>query len=205
MLSTILLLLFSTNAISAWSGILMDGVLGNTQLYVSGNPPINTTNVNFGLPHFQGQAAVILNGNAYFIGGLINGTAANLVTIFNPSTNTSTTGAPLNDARVYHAATVVGNTIIVCGGMMYYSYSTSCEQYNPSTQKWNMITSLPTLSAIPVMATLNNRAYTFDGSDTCDNSTLVYMLDGQNWESRSSIAGLPYRHTLVLQLTPIVH
>jgi N-acetylneuraminic acid mutarotase len=194
MLSTILLFLFSTNAIAAWSGIVMDGKWGNTQLYVPGNPPTNTPNVNFGLSHRYRHAAVMLNGRAYFISGVsANNTITNLVTIFNPSTNTSTTGAPLNVARHGHAATVVGDTIIVCGGAFNSTALSSCEQYNPSTQKWNMITSLPTPSVFFVMVTLNNRAYTFGESpDACGPAPPVYMFDGQNWESRSSIAGLPY-------------
>jgi N-acetylneuraminic acid mutarotase len=199
MLSTILLLLFSTNGIAAWSGILMDGSEGNTQLYVPGNPPINTPNVNFGLSHRLGQAAVMLNGRAYFTGGasfiggqFANGAITNAVTIFNPSTNTSTIGAPLNVARWGHAATVVGDTIIVCGGSDGSTALLSCEQYNPSIQKWNMITSLPTPPVFFVMTTLNNRAYTFGGSGACSSAPPVYMFDGQNWESRSSIAGSPY-------------
>jgi N-acetylneuraminic acid mutarotase len=189
MLSKILLLLFSTNAIAAWSGIVMDGFF-DTQLYVPGNPSIYTSNVNFGLSHRVGQAAVMFNGSAYFMGGGYSPDTTNLVTIFNPSTNTSTNGAPLNIARIGHAATVVGDTIIVCGG---YTDIASCEQYNPSTQKWNMITSLPTPSEWSIMTTLNNRAYTFGGSYACDGSASpVYMFDGQNWVTRSSIAGLPH-------------
>jgi hypothetical protein len=193
MLSTILLLLLSTNAISAWSGILMNGFgSGKIQLYVPGNPQINITNVDFGLSHLGGQAAVMLYGKAYFIGG--GYPITNLVTIFNPSTNTSTTGAPLNVARCVHAATVVNDTIIVCGGLNDSRVLSSCEKYNPSTQKWNMITSLPNICIEFVMATLNNRAYTFGGSGVCDSAPPpVYMFDGQNWEPRSSIAGLPYR------------
>jgi N-acetylneuraminic acid mutarotase len=193
MLSTILLFLFSTNGISAWSGIVMDGYYSNTQVYVPGNPPVNTPNVDFGLSHLPGQAAVMLYGKAYFIGGGYRPT--NLVTIFDSSTNTSTSGAPLNVVRYAHAAIVVDETIIVCGG--YNSYEgilSSCEQYNPSTQKWNMITSLPTSSKYFAMATLNNRAYTFGGSEECVSaSSPVYMFDGQNWEPRSSIAGLPHQ------------
>jgi hypothetical protein len=185
----------ATGGLKAWSGIVMDGSgRGNTQLYVPGNPPINTPNVNFGFSHLQGQAAVMLSEYEYFIGGVVNSTATNAMTIFNPSTNTSTTGAPLNIARWGHAATVVGNTIIVCGGRNSSTDLSSCEQYNPTTQKWNMIMSLPTPSQYFVMATLNNRAYTFSGSGKCSDPPAVYMFDGQNWESRTSVTGLPYRY-----------
>ena len=185
MISTIFLIFFTTNGIAAWSGIVMDGQYGgNTQLYVPGNPPVNTPNVDFGLSHGEGQAAVMLNGNAYFIGGY---PYTNAVTIFDPTTNKSTSGTPMNFARCHHAATVVGDTIIVCG-------FSSCEQYTPSTQKWNMIQSLSAPNAYFAMATLNNRAYTFGNYlASCSSSPPpVYMFDGQSWVSRSSIVGLPF-------------
>jgi N-acetylneuraminic acid mutarotase len=193
MLSTILLFLYSTNGIAAWSGIVMDGSgSGHTQLYVPGNPPANTPNAIFRLANKFGQAAVVLNEKAYFTGGCCP--TINLVTIFNPSTNTSTTGAPLNVARWAHAATVVDDTIIVCGGQDYQTALSSCEQYNSTTQTWNMFTSLPTTSVYFVMATLNNSVYTFGGSGICGSAPPpVYMFDGQNWVTRSSIAGLPYK------------
>jgi hypothetical protein len=197
MIAIILLIVFQIYSCDAWSGIVMDGDYGKTQLYVPGNPPINTPNVNFGLSHRVWQAAVMLYGKAYFIGGGIPTT--NAVTIFNPSTNISAMGAPLNVARGSHAATVVGDTIIVCGGENSSTTLSSCEQYNPSTQNWTMITSLPIPFRFFVMVTLNNSVYTFGGSGdyicTSGSPPPVYMLDGQNWESRTSIAGLPnYNH-----------
>jgi hypothetical protein len=192
MIAIILLIVSQMCSCDAWSGIVMNE-LGSrhTQLYVPGNPPINIPNVNFGLSHLRGQAVVMLNGNAYFTGGTFGDYSTNAVTIFNLSTNTSTTGALLNVARWAHAATVVGDTIIVCGGLNFLTTLSSCEQYIPSIQKWNMITSLPTPFFWFVMATLNNRAYTFGGNGKCISAPPVYMFDGQNWEPRSSITGLP--------------
>jgi hypothetical protein len=164
----------------------MDGSSrGQTQLYIPSKPPVNVPNVNFGLSHRVGQAAVMLNGRAYFIGvGM---------TIFNPSTNTSTIGAPLNVARWLHAATVVNNTIIVCGGYNDGPALSSCEQYTPSNQTWNMIMPLPVIAGSGPMVTLNNRAYSFGRSGNCGPSPPpIYMFDGQNWVTRSSISGLPY-------------
>jgi N-acetylneuraminic acid mutarotase len=166
-------------------------------LYIPGNPPVNTPNMNFGLsPHFEGKAAAILNGNAYFIGGY---PTTNAVTIFNPTTNRSTSGSPLNIARYAHAATVVDDTIIVCGGYngsTYWTFPmTSCEQFNLSNNKWNLIASVPAVLPIStsIMATLNNRAYVFGGSTKCDASlSPVNMFDGKYWVAGSSIVGLPW-------------
>src|SRR3569832_667411 len=189
MIAKIFLIVSQIYICDAWSGIVIDGLgSGKTQLYIPGNPPVNTPNVKFGLPHHLWQAAVMLNGNGYFIGGCCP--TAKTVTIFIPSTNMSTPGSPLNIARDSHAVTVIDDTIIVCGGYNESAFLVSCEQYNPSTQKWNMIVSLPEPTNAFVMATLNNRAYTFGGSGWCSNPP-VYMFDGQTWVTRSSIAGLP--------------
>jgi N-acetylneuraminic acid mutarotase len=188
----LLFILLSTNSLDAWSAILLDGQKGNTQLYIPGNPPTNIRNVNFGLPNLQGQAAVTFNGRAYFIGGKYIESRI-ITTIFNPSTNRSTSGALLNIGRAQHAATVVNDTIITCGGHNYSGNLSSCEQYTLLTHKWNIITSLPVPVDDFVMVTLNNRVYTFGGSDDCGTSPpTVYMFDGHNWMPRSSIVGLPF-------------
>ena len=77
-------------------------------------------NVNFGLPHYQGAVAVRHpDGNAYFTGGYAVSDSTTAVKKLNPDTNTSSAAASMNTPRRYHAATVVGNQIIVCGGEIY--------------------------------------------------------------------------------------
>ena len=117
----------------AWNGIVIDGIvmynvsahgIGYTQLILPNGVPQTVGNVNFGLPHYSGAVAVRHpDGNAYFIGGWTwlrngdyNGNFIAAVTKFNPNTNTSSAAAPMNTPRGGHAATVVGNQIIVCGG-----------------------------------------------------------------------------------------
>jgi N-acetylneuraminic acid mutarotase len=190
MFSTILIVLLSTNHVFSWSGILLDGLAGKTQLYVPGNTPTNTPNIDFGLPHLQGQTVVMLNEKVYFTGGY---PLTNDVTIFDPTTNKSTPGTPLNVARFWHAAIVVNDTIIVCGGQDKYGTAlSSCEQYNQTTQKWNMFTPLPVPTKGFVMMILNNRVYAFGGSGECSDVPKVYMFDGQNWVSRTSTLGVSY-------------
>ena len=103
----------------AWNGIVNDNNAenGNTQLILP-NVVLHTVgNVNFGLPHYQNAAAVRHpDGNAYFTGGWTGFSVTTAVTKLNPNTNTSSAAASMNTPRHYHAATVVGNTIIVCGG-----------------------------------------------------------------------------------------
>ena len=108
---------------ASWNGIVIDNsaTYGNTQLILPNDVPHAVGNVNFGLPHYYAAVAVRHpDGNAYFIGGYEGGSDASAaVTKFNPNTNTSSAAASMNTARYQHAATVVGNTIIVCGGEIY--------------------------------------------------------------------------------------
>jgi len=104
----------------AWNGIVSDNDVsqGSTQLILPNGVPHTVGNVNFGLPHYTCAVAVRHpDGNAYFMGGVtVSNTYINAVTKLNPNTNTSSAAASLNISRSDHAATVVGNTIIVCGG-----------------------------------------------------------------------------------------
>ena len=113
----------------AWNGIVIDNEawVGNTQLILPNGVPHTVGNVNFGLPHYFAAVAVRHpDGNAYFTGGvtqegldLADAVMRATVTKFNPNTNTSSAAASMNTPRMQHAATVVNNTIIVCGGEIY--------------------------------------------------------------------------------------
>ena len=106
----------------AWNGIVIDSdaVGGNTQLILPNDVNHTVGNVNFGLPHYNQAVAVRHpDGNAYFTGGFTGSVYTTAVTKLNPDTNTSSAAASMNTSRYYHAATVVGNQIIVCGGEIY--------------------------------------------------------------------------------------
>ena len=106
---------------ASWNGIVSDNVApGNTQLILPNEVPHTVGNVSFGLPHYQEAVAVRHpDGNAYFMGGHTGGAYSAEVTKLNLDTNTSSAAASMNTERIHHAATVVGNTIIVCGGEIY--------------------------------------------------------------------------------------
>ena len=108
----------------AWNGIVSDNDAagGNTQLILPNDASHTVGNVNFGLPHYREAVAVRHpDGNVYFMGGYFNTTAyTTAVKKFNPDTNTSIAAASMNAPRGSHATTVVGNTIIVCAGEIYF-------------------------------------------------------------------------------------
>ena len=107
---------------ASWNGIVSDNdaAYGNTQLILPNDVPHTVGNVNFGLPHYPNAVAVRHpDGNAYFMGGWTGSGHSAAVTKFNPQTNTSSAAASMNTKRGNHAAAVIGNQIIVCGGEIY--------------------------------------------------------------------------------------
>jgi hypothetical protein len=154
------------HTISSLPAILLDGIRGYTQVYCPLNPQNSTYNVPLSLPHNEAAAAVILNGSAYFIAGLSTQTNeyTNTVSIVNLDNYETTVGTRLSRARYMHGAAVYNNSvIIVCGGRNSTTCMSECEQYNPSTHTWDMITSLPVQVCSFVMLTLGQYVYTFGG------------------------------------------
>jgi N-acetylneuraminic acid mutarotase len=150
--------------------------------------------VNFGLPNYYSGCAVTLpDDNVYFLGGTNSSNVATTrVTRFNPSTNTSTVAAPMSIPRRLHAATVVNNTIIVCGGWDAADVTTAlCAQSSIGVTSWTNIASLPTLAHKHAMVTLNGNAYVMGGED---NPTLVYMYNGTTWITKAPLSPGRYGH-----------
>jgi hypothetical protein len=107
---------------ASWNGILIDNDVtgGNTQLILPNGASHTMGNINFGLSHYTFTIAVRHpDGNAYFTGGYTGSDFSTAVTKLNLDTNTSSAVASLNTLRGKHGATVVDNTIIVCGGEIY--------------------------------------------------------------------------------------
>jgi hypothetical protein len=188
MISTNLLLCCLTTVVAAREAVLINGAL--TQLFVP--PATFEQNLNFTLPQTNLSSAVVLNRLAYFIGGY-NETynVCNTVTIFNPTTNKTTNGVPMNVKRAAHAAAAVNNTIIVCGGLDDLAKQmSSCEQFNVSTQKWTFIASLPSTNSYFTMTTLDNFVYSTGGrmeTGITGVSNEVFTYDGQKWNARKEM------------------
>jgi N-acetylneuraminic acid mutarotase len=181
-----ILLLLKVFLCNAWNGIIMTTQTGTSLIQPNQVPHV--ISANFGLPNSnQGVAVTLHDGNVYFLGGTgSSNVLTTTVTRFNPSTNTSTVAAPMNIARCVHAATVVNNTVIVCGGWdsVHDTGTTFCEQSSVGVTSWTNITSLPTAARIHAMVTLNGNAYVMGG---WDNPTLVYMYTGTTWITKAPL------------------
>jgi N-acetylneuraminic acid mutarotase len=201
MMQTLLVVQLTVKLSIAMNTILLDGQMGKTQIYTPGAQS-NPMTPNFGLPNLYGSVAVMFNGLAYFIGGEII-SFFDKVTVFDPSTNTTSIGSTLKHARAYHKATIVNDTIIVCGGVNDTSILSSCEQFNETTQEWYEIASLPKPITYFAMATLNNHAYVYGGyiantGDRCGDTAHVYMYNGSTWKTLNAMLNSLRQHVALV-------
>jgi hypothetical protein len=86
------------------------------------------------VPHKFYNAAVMFNGRAYFIGGVIGDNiegAHDKVASYDPITSTWRTEPSLNVRRAQFGVTVLEDSIIVCGGYKVSDYRGSNYAWDP--------------------------------------------------------------------------
>ena len=96
-------------------------------------------------------AAGAINGLVYVVGGATNIASVNANQIYNPGTDTWTTGAPMPTARQGAGAAVVNDILYVFGGKpnvsacpQAYCQLTVVEAYDPATDTWSTKSPMPT-------------------------------------------------------------
>jgi len=99
----------------------------------------------------RGPATGVINGLVYVVGGATTSTSVNINQIYNPETDTWTTGPPMPTARFVTAGAVVNNILYVIGGKpnvaacpMAYCQLTVVEAYDPSSNTWSTKSPMPT-------------------------------------------------------------
>ena len=144
------------------------------------NPQTNTWTTVAPHPTAREALAVVSdNGLIYAIGGSSGGAGVSEseVDAYNPQTNTWTVEAPLPTARAFLAAAVGSNGIIYAiGGNTNNSDDASAtnevDAYNPATNVWTVVASLPTSRSSLAAAT---------GKDGT-----IYAIGGNNSEGTTS-------------------
>lgn len=114
-------------------------------------------------------AGVALNDKLYAIGGYdhVNDTVQASVEEYNPAANTWRMVVPMAIERVGHAAVAFNGKIYVIGGSVSagdnFLQLSSVEEYDPVTNIWRTMTSMPTARAGVAGALLNNKIYAIGG------------------------------------------
>jgi N-acetylneuraminic acid mutarotase len=114
-------------------------------------------------------AAVTVNGKIYVIGGFASGmwTPVKTVYEYDPQTNTWTEKAPMLTARGALAAGVVDGKIYAMGGahkkFFRLTNTGANEVYDPATNEWASLMSLPTPRDHFTISVLNGELYALGG------------------------------------------
>src|SRR5689334_7485825 len=113
----------TTSVEQYWNVIILNGLNIETQLYTIGGES-HMQNASFDLASYRAKA-VWLNHTAYYIDSIVK--------IFNPFNNETSVGPAMNiPPSGGHAATVVDDRIIFCGGYSDTNYDalmSECEQF----------------------------------------------------------------------------
>jgi N-acetylneuraminic acid mutarotase len=114
-------------------------------------------------------AAAAVNGKIYAIGGLFSynlvANDVNIVEVYDPSTNTWTTAAPMPTARHFLTAAAVNGKIYAIGGTVNQTGNilSTVEVYDPSANSWSTAASMPTARFGLAAAVVNGKIYAIGG------------------------------------------
>ena len=131
------------------------------------------------MPHPREYFAVAKSGGlVYVIGGELLGTGtfpgpySALVDIYDPATDTWTTGIPMSTPRIAPVAAVVNGVIYVTGGDNQSAPTPSpLEAFDPTTMQWTTKAPMPTPRSGAAAAVLNDQICVFGGSIGSDIAT----------------------------------
>ena len=118
-------------------------------------------------------SAVAMNGKLYVVGGCVMSDCrigvdgARVLEIYDPVSNTWSTGAPMPSRRYGAAAGVIGNKLYIAGGGTECppcGTTTSTEIYDPVSNTWTAGAPIPMSRELATGAVANGRLYVMGGS-----------------------------------------
>ncbi|MGB9914011.1 MAG: Kelch repeat-containing protein [Candidatus Bathyarchaeales archaeon] len=148
-----------------------------------------------------GVGVAAVDGKIYAIGGISNNTQLSINEEYNPATNTWTTKTPMPTARSGFAIAVYKNKIYCIGGTVGDSnnvvsgFTGANEVYDPTTDKWETKTPMPTPRADLEACVVDGKIYLIGGKAYWGtepfyhelNVTEVYDPETDTWTTASSM------------------
>ena len=184
------------NQIYVIGGTIGNGFVGNNEAY---DPATNSWEMKTSMPTPRSElTACVLNDKIYLIGGKKYSNTSpyynetGLTEIFDPSTNTWSTGSPLPTPVYGYASAVVDNKIHIIGGSMNSVSGTNAVNSNQvfdlQSGNWSLGARMPSVETYgAAAATKNYMAPTllyFMGGffiNTFSDKTQVYDLNNDSW------------------------
>ena len=152
------------------------GALGTLEVY---DPVTDTWSAKSEMPTpRQEPASSVVDGKIYVIGGgeaptnelYVGVEVYSTVEEYNPTTDTWTEKSPMPTARWTHSACAVDGRIYVIGGAGSDSYPTtaddnvtSVEMYDPATDTWTQVSSVPRPMILSSSAVIDGEIYVMGG------------------------------------------
>lgn len=142
-----------------------------------------------------GHSSTILNGEAYIIGGW-NQTYLGSVEKYDFYEDKWKKSIPLNITRNHHLSYTLNDQIFVIGGhnARFPGGIAAVEKFDPLTQKWDIISQLPTPRYNMGGGVYNNKIYTFGGIGG-ETILEVYDPDFNTWERKKNMPVPRFRHS----------
>jgi N-acetylneuraminic acid mutarotase len=153
-------------------GEVAAGVIGGV-LYIVGqgtsstlafDPVTHTWLSNLPPRPFPGHhhAAEVINGKLYLFGGLGSGSPGK-VQIYNPDTDTWSTGADIPFATGSASTSLINGKVYLAGGIVGSSTVNHTAVYDPATNAWSMLAAMPAGRNHAAAATDGSKLYVFGG------------------------------------------
>jgi|AutmiccommuBRH23_1029490.scaffolds.fasta_scaffold00301_62 N-acetylneuraminic acid mutarotase len=133
-------------------------------------------------------------------------TYTNTTAIFDPKLNTFSSGVAFTGTRGSHTATLLNNGKVLITGGKYYSiidgtmYRNDVQAYDPITNSWSTLASLPTARSNHRASLLPNGNILISGgtNGTALMDSRVYDTDANSWSEEKSYKMARYHHTVLL-------
>lgn len=135
-------------------------------------------------------AAAVVGDCLYVTGGSDGKVVSNAALKYCLSTRVWQKIANMSTPRHLHAAAALGGNVYVCGGWAS-GYHASCERYNPESNQWSDVASLPSARVQQAMAAVKGRILSFGGLDKHHKihaEVLSYDVKDNSW---SQLADMP--------------
>jgi N-acetylneuraminic acid mutarotase len=152
------------------------------------------------IPRNTLAAATGPDGKIYAIGGFINTTPyglTNRVDVYDPATDSWSSGNPMPTARDWPGAAVVDGKIYVIGGGRSSSNGRRVEMYDPATDTWTGMSPKPSSRYAMGVAVADGKIYTIGGavvwSATATTTVEMYDPATDTWSTKSPMPGPRYR------------
>jgi N-acetylneuraminic acid mutarotase len=138
----------------------------------------------------EGPASAAINGTVYVAGGYAGGKAVATLQAYDESTNTWTGLAKMPTPRFAPAAAVINGILYVVGGAAGNTStstpSNALQSYNPATNTWTKLASMPTARGQLAAAALNGEIYAIAGNDGASNNAVeVYNPATNTWAKKN--------------------